>query len=109
MEEKTFIVAGIEPRAASIFAIEGMNRNQKESFGKKVSYLVVSYSPKKMDISDKVDDATLFTEDEAYAFQAALHNNSRLFDTFAVYDVEDLKSGLVTISAEPSIEKGSKF
>ena len=103
---KTFLVAGIEPKAASIFAVEGMTRCQKESFGKeKASYLVVSYNPKKMDITDNIDNATLFTEDEAYQFQAALHNNSKLFDTFAVYDIEDLKSGLVIISPEPAIER----
>jgi hypothetical protein len=107
LEMKTFVVAGIDPKAAAIFAVEGMTSLQKESFGKeKAMYLIVSYDPKAMDITDRLDKATLFTEDEAYQFKATLNNNkSRIFDTFTVYDIADLKSGLVTVSPEPAIER----
>ena len=103
---KNYIVAGIEPVAASIFAVEGMTQKQKESFGKQhPSYLVVCYEPKKMDITQNIDEATLFTEDEAYQFRDTLHINSRKFDSYDVYDINDLKSGAVTVSPEPAVER----
>lgn len=102
---KNFIIAGIEPQAASIFAAEALNKVQKASFGKQnAAYLKISYNPKSMDLTSNIEEATLLTEDDAYQFRDTLHiNNAAMFNTFDVYDINDLKSGAVEVSCESAI------
>lgn len=102
---KTFIVAGIEPQAASIFAVEAMSGKQKSSFGKSnAAYLKISYAPKSLNLTSNIDEATLLTEDEAYQFRDTLHINAPTqFATFDVYEINELKEGKVEISAESVI------
>ena len=105
--EKTFIVAGITPEAESIFAIPAFSASQKKSFIKEegtVSYLVINYEPKSLDLTTNIEEATLLTEDEAYQFRDTLHiNGKKHFSTFDVYEKSDIVSGLIEVSTDSVI------
>jgi|SRR6185312_1528685 len=106
--EKTFIVAGITPAAESIFAIPAFPASQKKSFVKEegtVSYLVITYEPKSLDLTTNIEEATLLTEDEAYQFRDTLHiyGKNKHFNTFDVYEKSDIVSGLIEVSTDSVI------
>lgn len=59
----TFVIEGLEPEAKSIFAIEGMNRNQKSAFEQQ-HIVYVCRNSEGIFFSKNLSDAYVFTDED---------------------------------------------
>ena len=60
----TFVIEGFEPNARSIFAVEGMNRNQRSSFEQKHK-VYVCRNTEGIFFSKNLSDAHIFSDEDS--------------------------------------------